>query len=320
MKYLCNVVKDLLPLYCDGVCSDESKKMVEEHLEECSPCKDLLIKMQDSTYDDLLKKESKEVIRKHNKVIRKKMFLMIEFCAYAVALIACFIVNLATLHTLDWFFIVLTSVMVSASVFAVPFMVKKNKLLYTLGAFIASLLLLLMTCCLYTGGRWFWVASVPVIFGLSVVFLPIFINKLPLKRTKGLTVMIADTILLYLLIMVCGFYVNYSSYYWHNALLITTAMVIFPWVLFIIIRYFKTNAFIKSGLCVIVGGFFTSLSNDIIRLIMYGTWHVTLADTNLTVWNTYEMINANVYFLMLLSCCAVGLVLLFVGLTKRYKR
>lgn len=39
MKYPCNVIKDLLPLYHDGVCSDESRTIVEEHLQECSECR-----------------------------------------------------------------------------------------------------------------------------------------------------------------------------------------------------------------------------------------------------------------------------------------
>ena len=39
MKISCEVIKDLLPLYHDGVCSNESKTMVEEHLACCDNCK-----------------------------------------------------------------------------------------------------------------------------------------------------------------------------------------------------------------------------------------------------------------------------------------
>ena len=37
----CNVVKDLIPLYIDGCCSEESKKIVEEHIKICDDCKKL---------------------------------------------------------------------------------------------------------------------------------------------------------------------------------------------------------------------------------------------------------------------------------------
>ena len=40
MKMKCEVVRDLLPLYVDGVVSEESRKMIEEHLEECDDCRE----------------------------------------------------------------------------------------------------------------------------------------------------------------------------------------------------------------------------------------------------------------------------------------
>lgn len=38
----CKIIQDLLPLYHDGVCSSESRELVEEHLQECPDCKDVL--------------------------------------------------------------------------------------------------------------------------------------------------------------------------------------------------------------------------------------------------------------------------------------
>ncbi len=38
MSYPCKLIQDLLPLYYDGVCSDESRKIIEEHLSECDEC------------------------------------------------------------------------------------------------------------------------------------------------------------------------------------------------------------------------------------------------------------------------------------------
>ena len=39
MKHDCEVIRDLLPLYQDDVCSPKSREMVEEHLKECEACK-----------------------------------------------------------------------------------------------------------------------------------------------------------------------------------------------------------------------------------------------------------------------------------------
>ncbi len=39
MKYSCNIIKDLLPLYVDNVCSAESREITEQHLAECPDCR-----------------------------------------------------------------------------------------------------------------------------------------------------------------------------------------------------------------------------------------------------------------------------------------
>lgn len=39
MNISCEIIKDLLPLYHDGVCSKESIAAVEEHLSHCESCK-----------------------------------------------------------------------------------------------------------------------------------------------------------------------------------------------------------------------------------------------------------------------------------------
>ena len=38
-KISCNIIGDLLPLYVDGAVSEDTKKLVEEHLTECEECK-----------------------------------------------------------------------------------------------------------------------------------------------------------------------------------------------------------------------------------------------------------------------------------------
>lgn len=39
MKLNCDVILDLLPLYHDGVCSEGSRALIEEHLKECESCR-----------------------------------------------------------------------------------------------------------------------------------------------------------------------------------------------------------------------------------------------------------------------------------------
>ena len=39
MSYPCGIIKDLLPLYIDEVCNEESRQAVETHLAECEACR-----------------------------------------------------------------------------------------------------------------------------------------------------------------------------------------------------------------------------------------------------------------------------------------
>lgn len=48
MKYSCNVIKDLIPLYYDSACSQESKEIVEQHIEECQECRKYLEDLKES--------------------------------------------------------------------------------------------------------------------------------------------------------------------------------------------------------------------------------------------------------------------------------
>lgn len=52
MNLNCDVIQDLLPLYHDGVCSEESKRIVEEHIATCAACKDVLHGLKEETAPD----------------------------------------------------------------------------------------------------------------------------------------------------------------------------------------------------------------------------------------------------------------------------
>ena len=47
MKYECGIIRDLLPLYHDNVCSVESRGAVDEHLTECNECAEYYEKLSD---------------------------------------------------------------------------------------------------------------------------------------------------------------------------------------------------------------------------------------------------------------------------------
>lgn len=73
---------------------------------------------------------------------------------YAIAVVVCFICDLAVFHTLDWFWIVLTGCALGFCFTNLPFLVRKNKAPICLGAASGCLILLLLACWWYAGGWW----------------------------------------------------------------------------------------------------------------------------------------------------------------------
>ncbi|MBQ8547133.1 MAG: zf-HC2 domain-containing protein [Lachnospiraceae bacterium] len=85
MKLSCEVIQDLLPLYVDEVCSEESTGLVEEHMAECENCRQTYDAMKaEGKTEELVKSEEfrtwqtdsvKKVKKKWSK--SKKIFLIL---------------------------------------------------------------------------------------------------------------------------------------------------------------------------------------------------------------------------------------------------
>lgn len=72
MKLPCELVQDLLPLYHDGVCSEVSKKNVEEHLGSCEKCRGML-KNLDGEFEIAGEMEAAKPLASIGKVWKKNM-------------------------------------------------------------------------------------------------------------------------------------------------------------------------------------------------------------------------------------------------------
>ena len=199
----CEVIRDLLPLYADHVCSERSREMVETHLAECPACTALLQKMQASEIENGLMVEKESVIASGSQYLKRRSTLagLIVSGLFMIPILICLIVDIASGHGLGWFFIVLTALLVGASLVVVPLLAPKDKAFWTFCAFCASLVLLLGVTCLYTRGRWFWIAASASLFGLGAIFLPFVVKAKPVKKlignaSKALIVLALDAALL----------------------------------------------------------------------------------------------------------------------------
>jgi len=255
MKYSCDLISDLLPLYKDEICSEASRKIVEEHLAECQDCKKILNSLNDITIDEKIVKEKEEVIGTQAKFFKRKSALAgsIIGLIFSIPILVCLIVNLATGAGLTWFFIVLAGILVAASLIIVPLMLRENRMFMTMASFTASVILLLGVVCIYTGGNWFLVAASSTLFGLTMVFAPFIAYRRPvtayLKNNKGLAIMGAYTATFILMMLFIGLHVGLSEFF-PIAFAISMPLVGMCWAIFAIVRYVRMNSAVKTGLSI----------------------------------------------------------------------
>ena len=71
-KLSCNIIKDLLPLYIDGVCSSDSVNAIEEHLRDCPLCEAEFMNLQNNTdIKPEIDKDIDKAVKNANKKIKK---------------------------------------------------------------------------------------------------------------------------------------------------------------------------------------------------------------------------------------------------------
>lgn len=81
MRNDCEIIKDLLPSYVDGLTSQESNQYIKEHISDCDDCKTYLNYMQSAS--DKIKKENKITID-YMKKIKKKNSLKILYSILSI--------------------------------------------------------------------------------------------------------------------------------------------------------------------------------------------------------------------------------------------
>ena len=162
--------------------------------------------------EDTSRRVSEKLAQKYRKLTRN--YRIIQYVIYGMILLGCGIGNLASSHTLDWFFIAAAGVLMAASLTLVPALAALDprfdnyKLPLAFGSFTFFLEILLLICCIYSGGTWFWIAGTSVLFGFALVFLPFLLPFLPLplamaNRKTSVYLLTVTGLLILLLLASC---------------------------------------------------------------------------------------------------------------------
>ena len=234
--------------------------------------------------------------------------------SYAVALLTCFICNLAVNHTLSWFFIVLTALICAYSFIPTftSFFNSKKLLAFSVSTYL-SISLLLFACAVYTNGlSWFLTACISVLIGYEVIFAPIFLSRTKISRYKfiiSFTAALVLTILLLLNIRI------WNSFRLAPAILIT-CYAFFPAIICSVICALRLDPFFKAGICITSGTvlyYFTNLVVDKLLGRNNSSYQVNFGD-----WHQYS--NGNVYFISLISLLFISILFLGAGVFRLFKK
>lgn len=176
------------------------------------------------------------------------------YIAYAVALIPCFICNLAINKTLSWFWIVLSALILAFTFTNLPKLIKKHKLIFVPLSMYFAFVLLIGVCCIYTAGSWFFIPTIAVFLGLMMVFAPIYISKYDCfakirKYNDFVSVAVDFVILNILLISIDLFTFSNGANYWYLLYGLPISLVVYLIInALMCVRFLKLNKLLKTGI------------------------------------------------------------------------
>lgn len=245
------------------------------------------------------------------------------FCAvgYASAILACFVCNLAIFHTLDWFWIVLTSIMLAFSFTNLPALVTRHRLPICLGAATGSLFLLLFSCWFYAGGWWILGGAAITAVCLALPWGWWAIWRFRRKHFPPLC-MAAFSVWVFLLLAVIRFFTG-GDWLLSLAYPIAAFSVIFLWLYFAVMYWFPAGPWLKTAVCFLLTTFGIPLGNALSAAIVpeqhtpvlldyFAWWHIFTHESV----NGFSWINVLVFYIMLI----VSVVLLAVGIATETRR
>ena len=243
------------------------------------------------------------------RVIRST-WIRVPTALYAVALLTCFICNLAVNHTLSWFFVVLAALLCAYTF--VPtvscFFESKKLLVFSVSTYL-SICLLLFTCAVYTDGiSWFLTACIGVLMGYVLVFGPILLSNTEYARHKfviSLTLIFVLTVLMMLHI-----------YLWRpfalGRAILMAAYGFAPAIISAYICTFHLDAFLKTGICISIGAVIFYFANYVITLLFGSSGNHYQVDFH--DWE--QCINGNIQLISLISLLLISIVFIGIGIFR----
>ena len=247
------------------------------------------------------------------RVIRGAWF-WVPTISYGVALVTCFICNLAVNHTLSWFFIVLTALLCAFTFIpTVTYFFESKKLLAFIASTYLSICLLLFTCAIYTHNlSWFLTACIGILMGYVLVFAPILLSKTNYSRYKFIISFSAVFVLTVLMLIHIRLW--HSFFLGHAMLMMAYGFA--PVMICAVICILHFNPLLKAGVCTTVSAIMLYCANHVVTAL-FGPSSGNSYQVDFRDWE--QCLNGNVQFIVLLSLLFISTVFFVIGLLRAIK-
>lgn len=163
----CNIIKDLLPSYIDGILSEESEKCVDNHLKNCNACREVYENMTAEMEIDKVP-EVGNVKKFLNKT--KTMFFLYGLLGLSfVAILVCLIVDICVSGRFTWSLISTSGIVFGDAVLYTLLTSKKNKVVKTLAVasvgvpVLVSIIQIVLYYLMGKGNMWIFNIGLPII-------------------------------------------------------------------------------------------------------------------------------------------------------------
>lgn len=254
------------------------------------------------------------------------------YIAYGVALIPCFICNLAIDKTLSWFWIVVSALLLAFTFTNLPKLIKSYKLIFVPLSMYLALCLLLGVCCIYTKGNWFWIPSLSVLLGLIIIFVPIYIARYDvfskIKKYNDFISIAVDFVMLNILLIVINGYAlanEYAECWWYLKMAFPIVLGVYLMInLLVSVRFLKINGFLKTGIVLFFVNVFLYLPPLFIKVnnpaVQKEMDDINIFKANFSSWEIGANLENNIHLIICLSLLLLATLFFIVGLLRYFIR
>lgn len=264
-KLPCDVVQDLLPLYVDGVCSADSRQLVDAHLAECDDCRRVLADLQESETEVAFHADAKAVIRAHNKHQSKTALALGVLISVFLTGVMGVMLYVTLKGWSDW----QTTITVGASLLflagltAVPLLASSKRLTKAI-VFSTLALVLVILCEEAFFGEESGLETLQIItatiFAISLFAFPVVVRQAhlpePLCHHKLVITMLWDSIWFVLMMLFLAIDVPQEMGF---VMVATLSLVAVAWLIALAARYLRVHWLAKGGIAVVLLALWTAL-------------------------------------------------------------